>query len=136
MLKVEDALAYLDQVKMAFEGRPLIYNSFLDIMKEFKCQSLDTFGVIDRIVNLFKDQHELILGFNTFLPPGYKIEMGRPLMQQWRTYSRAVGRLMILWRQAAERAYAPGGAGADACRSEFEALQSSAGSSSDLPMLH
>jgi hypothetical protein len=32
-LKVEDALAYLDQVKYKFEKQPHIYNHFLDIMK-------------------------------------------------------------------------------------------------------
>jgi paired amphipathic helix protein Sin3a len=73
-LKVEDALAYLDQVKMKFEKQPQIYNKFLDIMKEFKAQSIDTPGVIDRVLNLFFGHRELILGFNTFLPPGYKIE--------------------------------------------------------------
>merc|ERR1719440_764080 len=73
-LKVEDALAYLDQVKMKFEKQPQIYNKFLDIMKEFKAQSIDTPGVIDRVLQLFHGHRELILGFNTFLPPGYKIE--------------------------------------------------------------
>jgi len=73
-LKVEDALAYLDQVKMKFEKQPHIYNQFLDIMKEFKAQSIDTPGVIDRVLQLFHGHRELILGFNTFLPPGYKIE--------------------------------------------------------------
>merc|ERR1719482_2401831 len=73
-LKVEDALAYLDQVKMKFEKQPHIYNKFLDIMKEFKAQSIDTPGVIDRVLQLFHGHRELILGFNTFLPPGYKIE--------------------------------------------------------------
>ena len=66
-LKVEDALAYLDQVKMKFEKQPHIYNKFLDIMKEFKAQSIDTPGVIDRVLNLFHGHRELILGFNTFL---------------------------------------------------------------------
>ena len=66
-LKVEDALAYLDQVKMKFEKQPHIYNKFLDIMKEFKNQSIDTPGVIDRVLQLFHGHRELILGFNTFL---------------------------------------------------------------------
>jgi hypothetical protein len=136
-LKVEDALAYLDQVKMKFEKQPHIYNKvraragvlarrlapracptsapaahlatprtrehtqppphpgphknaepfaetlgadsrptrlrllspsqFLDIMKEFKAQSIDTPGVIDRVLQLFHGHRELILGFNTFL---------------------------------------------------------------------
>ena len=76
-LKVEDALAYLDQVKMAFEGRPLIYNSFLDIMKDFKAQRLDTPGVVQQVVTLFKDDCELVLGFGSFLPANYRIEVQR-----------------------------------------------------------
>ncbi|XP_046857434.1 paired amphipathic helix protein Sin3b-like isoform X2 [Xenia sp. Carnegie-2017] len=74
-LKVEDALSYLDQVKMQFGNQPQVYNDFLDIMKEFKSQSIDTPGVISRVSNLFKGHPELIVGFNTFLPPGYKIEV-------------------------------------------------------------
>ena len=40
---------------------------FLDIMKEFKAQSIDTPGVIGRVLDLFFGNCELILGFNTFL---------------------------------------------------------------------
>ncbi|KAM7282733.1 paired amphipathic helix protein Sin3a isoform X6 [Ixodes scapularis] len=74
-LKVEDALSYLDQVKFRFGNQPQVYNDFLDIMKEFKSQSIDTPGVIQRVSNLFKGHPELIVGFNTFLPPGYRIEV-------------------------------------------------------------
>lgn len=74
-LKVEDALSYLDQVKYKFNDQPQVYNDFLDIMKEFKSQSIDTPGVIQRVSNLFRGHPELIVGFNTFLPPGYKIEI-------------------------------------------------------------
>ncbi|KAE8617316.1 hypothetical protein XENTR_v10009034 [Xenopus tropicalis] len=74
-LKVEDALSYLDQVKLQFGSQPQVYNDFLDIMKEFKSQSIDTPGVISRVSQLFKGHPELIMGFNTFLPPGYKIEV-------------------------------------------------------------
>ena len=35
-LRVEDALAYLDQVKQKFNDKPLIYNKFLNIMRDFK----------------------------------------------------------------------------------------------------
>jgi len=38
-LKVEDALAYLEQVKQKFKDKPQVYNRFLDIMKEFKSQT-------------------------------------------------------------------------------------------------
>lgn len=36
--QVEDALSYLDQVKLQFGNQPQVYNDFLDIMKEFKSQ--------------------------------------------------------------------------------------------------
>lgn len=36
---------------------------------------IDTPGVIQRVSELFKGNNNLILGFNTFLPPGYKIEV-------------------------------------------------------------
>ena len=74
-LKVEDALSYLDQVKYQFERQPEVYNNFLDIMKEFKSQTIDTPGVITRVSTLFHGHTDLIEGFNTFLPPGYKIEV-------------------------------------------------------------
>mgnify|MGYP005844303579 CR=1 FL=1 len=72
---MEDALLYLDQVKVEFGDRPHIYNEFLDIMKTFKTQQIDTPGVIRRVSNLFQGNRRLVLGFNTFLPEGYKIEL-------------------------------------------------------------
>lgn len=63
------------QVKLRFGKQPQVYNDFLDIMKEFKSQSIDTPGVIARVSQLFRGHPELIVGFNTFLPPGYKIEV-------------------------------------------------------------
>jgi paired amphipathic helix protein Sin3a len=74
-LRVEDALLYLDQVKVEFGDRPHIYNEFLDIMKTFKTQQIDTPGVIRRVSTLFQGNRRLVLGFNTFLPEGYKIEL-------------------------------------------------------------
>jgi paired amphipathic helix protein Sin3a len=38
--------------------------------------SIDTPGVIERVSNLFNGHPALIQGFNTFLPPGYRIECG------------------------------------------------------------
>lgn len=73
-LNVKDALTYLDQVKVQFSNQADVYNNFLDIMKDFKLQSIDTPGVIDRVLSLFRGHPKLIQGFNTFLPPGYRIE--------------------------------------------------------------
>lgn len=89
-LNVKDALSYLDQVKIQFYDQPDVYNKFLDIMKDFKSQryredsmseireltlfSIDTPGVIERVSTLFRGHPSLVQGFNTFLPPGYRIE--------------------------------------------------------------
>ena len=47
-------------------------------MKEFKAQSIDTPGVIDRVLQLFHGHRELILGFNTFLVRGRTITPTAP----------------------------------------------------------
>ncbi|XP_063003456.1 paired amphipathic helix protein Sin3b [Elgaria multicarinata webbii] len=44
-------------------------------MKEFKSQSIDTPGVIRRVSHLFHEHPDLIIGFNAFLPLGYRIEI-------------------------------------------------------------
>ncbi|KAM5238667.1 paired amphipathic helix protein Sin3b [Ctenodactylus gundi] len=74
---VEDALTYLDQVKIRFGSDPATYNGFLEIMKEFKSQSIDTPGVIRRVSQLFHEHPDLIVGFNAFLPLGYRIDIPR-----------------------------------------------------------
>lgn len=61
-------------MKVQFSDQPDVYNRFLDVMKEFKGQTIDTPGVIDRVSTLFHSHPALIQGFNTFLPPGYRIE--------------------------------------------------------------
>jgi paired amphipathic helix protein Sin3a len=44
-------------------------------MKNFKSYRISIPGVISRVKNLFKGNNSLILGFNQFLPEGYKIEI-------------------------------------------------------------
>lgn len=73
-LNIEDALQYLDQVKLQFQHSPSIYNNFLDIMKDFNTKKIDTPGVIHRVSSLFTGYPNLVEGFNTFLPPGYSIQ--------------------------------------------------------------
>ncbi|KIO27433.1 hypothetical protein M407DRAFT_55699, partial [Tulasnella calospora MUT 4182] len=73
-LNVKDALSYLEMVKIKFRDRPDVYNQFLDIMKDFKSQTIDTPGVIKRVSTPFNGHPSLIQGFNTFLPQGYRIE--------------------------------------------------------------
>ncbi|KAI3726063.1 hypothetical protein L1987_65860 [Smallanthus sonchifolius] len=72
-LTTNDALTYLKKVKEMFHGQREKYDMFLDVMKDFKAQRIDTAGVIARVKELFKGHNNLIFGFNTFLPKGYEI---------------------------------------------------------------
>lgn len=38
MMGVEDALAYIDLVKVTYQNRPEVYDQFLNIMNDFKAQ--------------------------------------------------------------------------------------------------
>jgi len=72
--QMADAVAYLDLVK---ELHPEGYNTFLDLMKEFKAQKITTANVVVRIEALYKGhprRPELARGFNVFLPTGYQLE--------------------------------------------------------------
>ena len=71
----EEALLYLHQVKTEFSARPHIYNELLYILKTFNSQQIDVPGVIRRVSKLLQSDKTLLLGFNTFLPEGYKIEL-------------------------------------------------------------
>uniref|UniRef100_A0A803PD15 Histone deacetylase interacting domain-containing protein n=1 Tax=Cannabis sativa TaxID=3483 RepID=A0A803PD15_CANSA len=74
-LTTNDALAYLKAVKDIFQDKRDKYEDFLEVMKDFKAQRIDTAGVIERVKDLFKGHRDLILGFNTFLPKGYEITL-------------------------------------------------------------
>eukprot|EP00878_Enallax_costatus_P007439 GHUV01007791.1.p1 GENE.GHUV01007791.1~~GHUV01007791.1.p1 ORF type:complete len:1062 (+),score=409.26 GHUV01007791.1:105-3290(+) len=74
-LTTNDALTYLREVKNRFADKKDVYDTFLEIMKEFKAQRIDTAGVIMRVKELFRGHKELVLGFNTFLPKGYEIQL-------------------------------------------------------------
>ena len=71
-----DTSSYLDRVKTTYSDRPDVYNRFLDIMKDFKSQAIDTLGAVSRVANLFYDTPALITSFNTLLSPGWKVECG------------------------------------------------------------
>ncbi|KAL0421248.1 UNVERIFIED_CONTAM: Paired amphipathic helix protein Sin3-like 4 [Sesamum latifolium] len=74
-LTTTDALSYLKTVKEIFQDKRDKYDDFLEVMKDFKAQRIDTSGVILRVKELFKGNRDLILGFNTFLPKGYEITL-------------------------------------------------------------
>ena len=71
---LDDALRYLDVIKVTTADDPRIYNRFLNIMADFKKGEIDTLGVIERVSILFACNTTLVQSFNVFLPPGYRIE--------------------------------------------------------------
>lgn len=48
---------------------------FATLLPPPQAMAIDTPGVIRRVSSLFRGYNKLILGFNTFLPDGYKIEL-------------------------------------------------------------
>ncbi|KAK4481866.1 hypothetical protein RD792_012777 [Penstemon davidsonii] len=74
-LTTSDALTYLKNVKEIFQDKRDEYDHFLEVMKDFKAQRIDTTGVIARVKEIFRGYRDLILGFNTFLPKGFEITL-------------------------------------------------------------
>ena len=74
-LPPSNTLTYLDEVLYKFRNQPQVYVKFLDIFKQFRDQSIDTDGVVAQVSQLFVGHPELIVGFNVFLPDGYKIDV-------------------------------------------------------------
>ncbi|CAH8253404.1 unnamed protein product [Arabidopsis lyrata] len=69
------AFEYLKAVKAKFQDQHEKYDEFLEIMNDFKCRRVDRLDVIIRMKELLKEHKELLLGFNTFLPKGFRITL-------------------------------------------------------------
>lgn len=72
---IEEAASYLHEVENEFSGRPAVYNEFRTIFEEFGAQRIGATQAINRVCQLFQGHNRLLLGFNLFLPPDYKIEL-------------------------------------------------------------
>ncbi|XP_018719171.2 paired amphipathic helix protein Sin3-like 2 [Eucalyptus grandis] len=74
----DDAMSYLGELKDTLRDEPEKYNTFVEIMKDFKSQRIDAMMVVARVKELFTGYERLIHGFNTFLPDGCKISPDEP----------------------------------------------------------
>ena len=72
--RLGDALVYLNQVRREFQSQPNVYNEFLDI---FRSRQFDRHAVVERVCDLFHGNERLILGFNTLLPQGHRVDFVR-----------------------------------------------------------
>ncbi|KAL9664924.1 hypothetical protein QQ045_020333 [Rhodiola kirilowii] len=73
-LTPNDALTYLKEIREAFKDNTSKYDQFLELMKDYKCDRINTHGIIERVKVVFQGHPDLILGFNNFLPAGYEIK--------------------------------------------------------------
>lgn len=64
---VKDAKAYIKKVKEAFRNDRKNFEEFLLLMKDFKDQRIDVDLVAIKVKWLFRNNLDLIVGFNTFL---------------------------------------------------------------------
>ncbi|XP_059069472.1 paired amphipathic helix protein Sin3-like 3 [Cryptomeria japonica] len=67
-----DAQSYLISVKEHFKDDMGKFAEFIQILDDFRSKTCDAIKVIARLKQLVKS-HELLLGFNKFLPKGFEI---------------------------------------------------------------
>ena len=70
-----ESMAYIREVKKTYAYVPEKYGKFMEILDKFHSKKLDEIRAIRKVVQLFQGHPNLILGFNQFLPEGYKIHM-------------------------------------------------------------
>lgn len=70
-----ESMAYIKEVKKTYAFLPEKYGKFMEILDQFHSRKLDEIGAIRKIIRLFQGHPYLILGFNQFLPEGYKVHM-------------------------------------------------------------
>ncbi|CAE6200193.1 unnamed protein product [Arabidopsis arenosa] len=66
---------YLKIVKNKLRNKRDIYVRFLQVMTAYTAHRIDPNGVKSVVKELFKEDQELISGFNTFLPKGFEITL-------------------------------------------------------------
>jgi len=68
-----EAWAFLDHARSLCVDSPQTYYDFLDLMKSFKVGNIDNLGFIQGTIDLFSNHPILLLEFNSFLPPRFRI---------------------------------------------------------------
>eukprot|EP00475_Leptophrys_vorax_P019020 TRINITY_DN2598_c0_g1_i2.p2 TRINITY_DN2598_c0_g1~~TRINITY_DN2598_c0_g1_i2.p2 ORF type:complete len:246 (-),score=59.38 TRINITY_DN2598_c0_g1_i2:33-770(-) len=74
-LTFNDAVAFVSDVKAAYQDEPEKYHRFLEILEEFQRsvrQDRNIPGVIAEVKTLFADRPDLVKRFWVFLPDGYE----------------------------------------------------------------
>lgn len=70
-----EAVMYLGEVEKQLRGTKEKFIQFLKVMKDYGEARVDIVELITRVKDLFEGHRQLIVGFNTFVPPGYEITL-------------------------------------------------------------
>ncbi|KAA8499625.1 Paired amphipathic helix protein Sin3a [Porphyridium purpureum] len=73
----QDATAFADKVKAQFSDQPTVYEQYCKIMEDFRSGKIGVNGVIKCVILLFRNHINLLVAFNSFMPPGYHISESR-----------------------------------------------------------
>ncbi|KAK8643559.1 hypothetical protein V6N13_012848 [Hibiscus sabdariffa] len=76
------ALEFLDTVKQRFHEKMEKYYDFVQVIEDFKDQRTDTAGFVAMVKELFEGERDLILGFNIFLPQGFRFHFHMGIKEQ------------------------------------------------------
>lgn len=69
--------SYLNAVRTQFSDQPNIYDDLVNMVQDFRRDTITTRELIQGAASLLWDKPALIQGFNIFLPDGYRMECGR-----------------------------------------------------------
>ena len=80
---VADTVNYVTDVKRALASQPQVYRQFVHVLQRYHDQCRDAapdrlrdlLHSVRQIVSLLRTRPQLVLGFNEFLPDGYRIRM-------------------------------------------------------------
>ncbi|KAM6486100.1 prion-inhibition and propagation-domain-containing protein [Trichoderma sp. SZMC 28011] len=86
-----EALAYVDKVKIRFHSRPIMYKYFLDILQTYQRDMLPIREVHDSLTKLFESEPDLMEGFNQFLPIDWVRNETKPLRDQDNSTEASIG---------------------------------------------
>ncbi|SJL13023.1 uncharacterized protein ARMOST_16459 [Armillaria ostoyae] len=73
-VSVLDTLCYLYAIRDQFPDKPEVYNRFLDIVRDCESKLIDFPSTVEQVALLFHQHPRLIGGFNTFVPPEYRVD--------------------------------------------------------------
>ncbi|OBT38931.1 hypothetical protein VE00_10563 [Pseudogymnoascus sp. WSF 3629] len=72
----DDQASYVYQIKLRFVDSPDIYDTFLRVLKDYRCQAINNVDAVNRISGLFAGHPDLLQGFKTYMTRGSRIECG------------------------------------------------------------